>query len=1526
MASAAAHVDQGVLSSLSHDLLELESPFASALSPSSSSSSSSSSASSSPGNIRATLLQRQAVVTHKNRARRIAAAASIIDEDDTGDDEDGSHPTPSTPDAASSLQQWLSYRIYQHIALSPLHDRVACLHTSLTRQWLPMASHLLARVSCDPLTPLTPEPELEQRFVELVPARERKDAPVLEASSFDTLVKEITELEPALNEQMAALEAAPRDQLPPPSYIRFLQSTLTSMQRTLESLKQVFGWMSSVRDPLFKVAKRVLQPSGMGSGALEACIKAASALGALFILLYPPASHAPSTLLCELHTSRGRTGTKKEPSFGLGPDIDDAFMVKTESIEHLRELIAKQDRKFHGFPACKDRGLMMISAVQKSNASVMMPVLTIFQAAAALANLYTQWQLTPTAMKSTHSSLFEYYLSFVATFARTIMLILAPVHGEDVEDVDEELVKAAEVESQAVAAAVERKVSVVAEESVEVAIDEPSDLGEADGESEEEVDEDKWAAERPPRLVSSAVMPAPPAPPAQLISSIPVPSLAPSFPPAPPPSAPVSHVASIAVLAPSAAPAPSPSPAPPPAPMAVRSVAPAGLPSPSVKVTARKPTSAPRIKRNVHDREVKPKPVTRQRRKDEAIELRPLSDDAQVGSAMVLNAAQIEMLTSRAEVLSEEQSRQFRKTAGTLKTKKGFLSRIGDAVKERKKKKKKKPKIDNILADLENTFNGLSAMLASVTFCDKHFSFYYYNSRIGRWCHNIFYHVILLILAYVLVACFTFAILLPAVFLLLVLRTQTIERKVETGFIVRQEVLAQETVQQKSLRFIALVLRGLPMAMILVGWPILAIYYIIPKYQDSNDHIADITIGIYLVFLVVLQLLGTVRSGRSFLEKMKANQEDRIAEWKAQQEKKQKEKQNEAEPKQDETKSKKMGTSFPETAKTHASIDVPFAPSDKQDSSSSSASDLTPLPISFYSSTIARASTFRWSNVPNLIALVSLIIEALQLVLFSVQTLDQQTMQAPSDDLTSDTVSAASDAAQGGGGDFGPAMLPILYVNLASYLTNNVHYVYAYGGVAIVVALLLLFLMQFLFELVAYAAAKRSSDPSKAAPIFFHSFVGSIVYGHGEVKGVPGLISNMVAVLADTFFLVVAQKLISVITCIDGVDEAGNHVTRMLINPNVICWEGEHQFLAAISLVAFGYYLPLCAMISPMLVEAEDAPPPPPSAASTADGKKSSRVKTPPPKKDIIFVQPFLSCLVVSKCLLLVGATFFGRNDPTVTVAVSLVTWLLLFIICLIWLARSHSALLRPARFWWHRDFLHDPYMHVAPPALPDGINIVRVLAFVGGVFGSIIALIALKYPDGLGGDKKYIALAVVSAVLVAIGLLWRGRATIPAKVIPIVTDDEKEDTPAGVDDKTNVDEGSVGSSLAASTIVLTDPAESSSLPSPSKPPRDGGRLLGGLHKHTPSDHDGAIEMQPLPVPTSNLTRPAPSVMFASSNISPVSPHAPSSSSSSLSSSSTSASSSSAKSEPASPSSLRVRVNAITGVQLVNGMWSALHQ
>jgi len=248
---------------------------------------------------------------------------------------------------------------------------------------------------------------------------------------------------------------------------------------------------------------------------------------------------------------------------------------------------------------------------------------------------------------------------------------------------------------------------------------------------------------------------------------------------------------------------------------------------------------------------------------------------------------------------------------------------------------------------------------------------------------------------------------------------------------------------------------------------------------------------------------------------------------------------------------------------------------------------------------------------------------------------------------------------------------------------------------------------------------KPKKKKDEANKYFFHSFVGSIVYGHGELEGVSPKISLIAGLLSDTLFMVVCGKLLLVVTCIGN----GFGETVLMINSEVVCWEGEHQLIAALSLIAFGFYLPLSAMIAPMLVETK--------VELGKDGK---------PKKDVNFVKPFLSMVVVSKCVLLVAGTFFGKNDPVTTVISSGFVFVVLFILSAYWATQP--------------SVLQDKY-GMGEPCWPPFINVWRSLIFAGGALGCLTAIIAQESPDTFGGDAKFALLFAFLFVLYVGGYTW---------------------------------------------------------------------------------------------------------------------------------------------------------------------------
>jgi hypothetical protein len=91
---------------------------------------------------------------------------------------------------------------------------------------------------------------------------------------------------------------------------------------------------------------------------------------------------------------------------------------------------------------------------------------------------------------------------------------------------------------------------------------------------------------------------------------------------------------------------------------------------------------------------------------------------------------------------------------------------------------------------------------------------------------------------------------------------------------------------------------------------------------------------------------------------------------------------------------------------------------------------------------------------------------------------------------------------------------------------------------------------------------------------------------------VAPIIRTIVSVLADTLFMVICEKLLAMVICVPpppgfgGGSGGGSGKTVLQLNPNVVCWEGEHAALACVALICFGVYLPLSAMIGEWLLDA----------------------------------------------------------------------------------------------------------------------------------------------------------------------------------------------------------------------------------------------------------------------------------------------------------------------------------------------------
>ena len=191
---------------------------------------------------------------------------------------------------------------------------------------------------------------------------------------------------------------------------------------------------------------------------------------------------------------------------------------------------------------------------------------------------------------------------------------------------------------------------------------------------------------------------------------------------------------------------------------------------------------------------------------------------------------------------------------------------------------------------------------------------------------------------------------------------------------------------------------------------------------------------------------------------------------------------------------------------------------------------------------------------------------------------------------------------------------------------------------------------------------KFHSSKSEANDYFFYSFVGTVVYGHGQLKNANNKICAAISFLADGAFLIVCNKLLMTIAC--------SSTNTLLPNSDIICWEGlikndyfscvyikgTHQGYAAIALVMFAYYVPLCVMIAPIFMH------------SGQD------------EKDIVFSESYVMTLTTMKCVMLIFSVFFSQTASGMVLA-SVFVYLVLFIATMIWAIRAHNKFTEPSTF-----------------------------------------------------------------------------------------------------------------------------------------------------------------------------------------------------------------------------------------------------
>uniref|UniRef100_A0A7S0XMZ2 Uncharacterized protein n=1 Tax=Elphidium margaritaceum TaxID=933848 RepID=A0A7S0XMZ2_9EUKA len=288
-----------------------------------------------------------------------------------------------------------------------------------------------------------------------------------------------------------------------------------------------------------------------------------------------------------------------------------------------------------------------------------------------------------------------------------------------------------------------------------------------------------------------------------------------------------------------------------------------------------------------------------------------------------------------------------------------------------------------------------------------------------------------------------------------------------------------------------------------------------------------------------------------------------------------------------------------------------------------------------------------------------------------------------------------------------------------------------------------------MYELRMYAVYKRiECDKEKARNYYFYSFVGTIIYGHGRLQNVNKLSAKLVSLLSDAAFLGICEKLILILVCNPAAaadDTDSNFVSYLALDEqHTQCWSGKHQHYAAVSLLLIGYYIPLSTMIAPMFDEvpgqddegeneAEDD-------AEKNEEEKSKLKQFLALENCVDFVRPFISAVTVTKCFMLISATFLFKGGVYGTIVCDSIACLALLFFTL----------------HWSFDNLQRYGLTQNEPGFPFGVSLIRSLGFFASIVGCIVE--TLKAAKVIDTTLDFILLFsfIFIATLVLIVVLWK--------------------------------------------------------------------------------------------------------------------------------------------------------------------------
>eukprot|EP01083_Nonionella_stella_P143560 446453_1 len=390
---------------------------------------------------------------------------------------------------------------------------------------------------------------------------------------------------------------------------------------------------------------------------------------------------------------------------------------------------------------------------------------------------------------------------------------------------------------------------------------------------------------------------------------------------------------------------------------------------------------------------------------------------------------------------------------------------------------------------------------------------------------------------------------------------------------------------------------------------------------------------------------------------------------------------------------------------------------------------------------------FVW-NLGSLIAIAMVFFEVLQLTVFAYQTTTDggQQQEETSDErasFTADDVGINSEKII----HFASITIKVCYLSL-DFVENHVLEYYVLFSLIAVGGLLSFFIFRFIVELKTYGRLKWKEDnEEKAKEIYFHSFLGTIIYGHGRLKNVNKWNSKIVSLLADALFLGICQKIVLILSC----DEE----QRLRIDLSRECWVDEHKLYSTISLILLGYYIPICTMIAPMFAEdvaeediAEDVAPEKKKKCSICCCSKSDDNKIEDEEEEeeqaepsfvsftntISFVSPFLSALTVTECFMLISSQFVSKGTEYGTIISQSIAMVMLLLFTLSW---SFNNLYRYG-------------LTQNEPAFPFGISMIRNFGFLCGFIGCILEILRFNRIIDIGLELFILFVFVIITAICA--------------------------------------------------------------------------------------------------------------------------------------------------------------------------------